>query len=83
MYILIIEFKNDVLCLNGYNIFLNVYLFYMNNGNKNINNEMVFLLIYKVLVLFIGVEIVYCILLLYFYKCSNVYSCFYFSGIVK
>lgn len=59
MYILIIEFKNDVLCLNGYNIFLNVYLFDMNNGNKNINNEMVFLLIYKVLVLFIGVEIVY------------------------
>lgn len=31
----------------------------MNNGNKNINNEMVLLLIHKVPVSFIGVEIAY------------------------
>lgn len=59
VHILIIEFKNDASCLNGYNIFLNVYSLDMNNGNKNINNEMVLLLIHKVPVSFIGVEIAY------------------------
>lgn len=67
MHILIIEFKNDASCLNGYNIFLNVYSLDMNNGNKNINNEMVLLLIHKVPVSFIGVEIAYRIPSLYFY----------------
>lgn len=37
----------------------------MNNGNKNINNEMVLLLIHKVPVSFIGVEIAYRIPSLY------------------
>lgn len=59
VHILIIEFKNDASCLNGYNIFLNVYSLDMNNGNKNINNVMVLLLIHKVPVSFIGVEIAY------------------------
>lgn len=83
MHILIIEFKNDASCLNGYNIFLNVYSLDMNNGNKNINNEMVLLLIHKVPVSFIGVEIAYRILSLYFYKCSNAHSCFHLSGTAK
>lgn len=83
VHILIIEFKNDASCLNGYNIFLNVYSLDMNNGNKNINNEMVLLLIHKVPVSFIGVEIAYRIPSLYFYKCSNAHSCFHLSGTAK
>lgn len=83
VHILIIEFKNDASCLNGYIIFLNVYSLYMNNGNKNINNEMVLLLIHKVPVSFIGVEIAYRIPSLYFYKCSNAHSCFHLSGTAK
>lgn len=83
VHILIIEFKNDASCLNGYNIFLNVYSLDMNNGNKNINNGMVPLLIHKVPVSFIGVEIAYRILSLYFYKCSNAHSCFHLSGTAK
>lgn len=83
IYYIIIEFKNDAQCLNGYNIFLNVYSLHMNNGNKNINNEMVHLLIHKVPVSFIGVEIAYRILSLYFYKCSNAHSCFHLSGTAK
>lgn len=34
VHILIIEFKNDASCLNGYNIFLNVYSLHMNNAWK-------------------------------------------------
>lgn len=83
VHILIIEFKNDASCLNGYNIFLNVYSLDMNNGNKNINNEMVLLLIHKVPVSFIGVEIAYRIPSLYFYKCSNAHSCFHLSETAK
>lgn len=80
VHILIIEFKNDASCLNGYNIFLNVYSLHMNNGNKNINNEMVHLLIHKVPVSFIGVEIAYRIPSLYFYKCSYAHSCFHLKN---
>lgn len=83
VHILIIEFKNDASCLNGYNIFLNVYSLDMNNGNKNINNGMVPLLIHKVPVSFIGVEIAYRIPSLYFYKCSYAHSCFHLSGTAK
>lgn len=83
MHILIIEFKNDASCLNGYNIFLNVYSLDMNNGNKNINNEMVLLLVHKVPVSFIGFEIAYRIPSLYFYKCSNAHICFHLSGTAK
>lgn len=83
MHILIIELKNDASCLNGYNIFLNVYSLHMNNGNKNINNEMVLLLVHKVPVSFIGFEIAYRIPSLYFYKCSNAHSCFHLSGTAK
>lgn len=83
IYYIVIEFKNDAQCLNGYNIFFNVYSLHMNNGNKNINNEMVLLLIHKVPVSFIGVEIAYRIPSLYFYKCSNAHSCFHLSGTAK
>lgn len=83
VHILIIEFKNDASCLNGYNIFLNVYSLDMNNGNKNINNVMVLLLIHKVPFSFIGVEIAYRIPSLYFYKCSNAHSCFHLSETAK
>lgn len=55
----------------------------MNNGNKNINNEMVLLLVHKVPVSFIGFEIAYRIPSLYFYKCSNAHICFHLSGTAK